>query len=86
MRGIPADTENNLLVQTMLEMTTRLERETVAEGVETVTEAMRLQELGFRAVQGYLFARPMPNQEFNQLVAQGQRYVVHHQAAHSPDS
>jgi diguanylate cyclase (GGDEF)-like protein len=34
--------------------------EAVAEGVETVEQAERLEALGYRRAQGFLFARPMP--------------------------
>ncbi|WP_231956980.1 MULTISPECIES: bifunctional diguanylate cyclase/phosphodiesterase [unclassified Actinoplanes] len=36
---------------------------TVAEGVETAAQARRLFELGYRQVQGFHFARPMPAEE-----------------------
>jgi diguanylate cyclase (GGDEF)-like protein len=41
---------------------------TVAEGVETPEQAHMLQNLGYTAAQGYLFARPMPPTEFEELL------------------
>ena len=40
----------------------------VAEGVETPQQAERLRELGYRAAQGYHFARPMPAADFEALL------------------
>ncbi|MBL7257364.1 putative bifunctional diguanylate cyclase/phosphodiesterase [Paractinoplanes lichenicola] len=40
----------------------------VAEGVETDDQAARLRALGYRAAQGYLFARPMPAADFEALL------------------
>ena len=39
-----------------------------AERVETPDQAARLQELGYRTAQGFLFARPMPSEEMRDLV------------------
>ncbi|MEZ5354796.1 MAG: EAL domain-containing protein [Bryobacteraceae bacterium] len=48
------------LTRTMIGLATGLGMSVVAEGVETAGQAQRLQELGCRFGQGYLFARPMP--------------------------
>lgn len=42
----------------------------VAEGVETQEQARMLYDMGCRAAQGFLFARPMPAQEFHALLKQ----------------
>ena len=42
----------------------------VAEGVETREQLERLREIGCDYVQGYLFARPMPGSEFEEILKQ----------------
>lgn len=76
VRGIPEDTENDLLVQTMWDMTQRLGRETVAEGIERWQEVERLRDLGFRTGQGFLFSRPLSSGAFSQLMNARHRYEV----------
>jgi EAL domain-containing protein (putative c-di-GMP-specific phosphodiesterase class I) len=41
----------------------------IAEGVETDAQRSFLAELGCHAYQGYLFSRPLPLDEFEQLAA-----------------
>ncbi|MEZ4361841.1 MAG: EAL domain-containing protein [Kofleriaceae bacterium] len=43
----------------------------VAEGVETVAQAEFLEREGAEELQGFLFARPMPAEELDRLLAQG---------------
>lgn len=81
VRGIPNDDDNDLLVQTMQDMTRRLKRKTVAEGVETPSEAARLEALGFRVAQGFLFARPMPLADFNELMEKQPCFTEHKREA-----
>ncbi len=81
VRGIPDDVENDLLVQTMRDMTSRLGKRTVAEGVEIPEEARRLRQLGFRGVQGYLFDRPMPADDFGELLVKKHEYPVYGEAS-----
>jgi EAL domain-containing protein (putative c-di-GMP-specific phosphodiesterase class I) len=40
----------------------------VAEGVESAEQVEGLRALGYRAAQGYFFARPMPAKEFTTLL------------------
>jgi EAL domain-containing protein (putative c-di-GMP-specific phosphodiesterase class I) len=54
-------------VRTIIEMAHSLGYTVVAEGVETEEQAMFLRLLRCDQAQGYLFARPMPAQEFLQF-------------------
>ena len=44
---------------------------TVAEGVETVDQAVRLRSLGVDALQGFLFARPEPAEQLARRLDRG---------------
>lgn len=48
----------------VIELLERLGFETVAEGVETEKEAAQLKRWGCQVVQGYVFGRPVPAEEF----------------------
>ncbi|MDR3437462.1 EAL domain-containing protein [Telmatospirillum sp.] len=56
------------LASAIIEMARALHMEVVAEGVETVEQERILGELGCQAMQGYLFGRPMPANEFDVLI------------------
>ncbi len=56
------------IVQTIEELSRTLEMETVAEGVETEEQKRILQELGICRLQGYLFSKPIPGDEFLALL------------------
>ncbi len=51
-------------MQTILNIARSLKISVVAEGVETEMQAMLLRQFGCHAFQGYLFGRPMPEEEF----------------------
>jgi len=53
------DSPDATLIATIVAMARALEITTVAEGVETPTQATRLIELGCDTVQGYLYSRPV---------------------------
>jgi EAL domain-containing protein (putative c-di-GMP-specific phosphodiesterase class I) len=57
------------LIAAIIRMSSALGLVTVAEGVETEEQAMRLAELGCHQMQGYLFARPVPVTELAAVVA-----------------
>ncbi len=55
-----AASPDRALLRALLELTSSLYMQPVAEGVETLDQATALRELGCRYVQGFLFARPAP--------------------------
>jgi EAL domain-containing protein (putative c-di-GMP-specific phosphodiesterase class I) len=55
----------------VVQLARALDLEVVAEGVETVEQQRRLQELGTRCAQGYLFGRPAPADTTRRLVVEG---------------
>ena len=57
---IDTDLEQQNIVSAILTLAERLELETLAEGVETLSEQAVLHQLGCRFAQGYVIARPMP--------------------------
>ncbi len=58
------DTNADALLQLVVSVGRILDLETVAEGVETRAQAVMLHHADVSLAQGYLFARPMPAQEF----------------------
>jgi EAL domain-containing protein (putative c-di-GMP-specific phosphodiesterase class I) len=65
---VPGDRSKSELVKAMLSIAAALRLETVAEGVETEQQADYLAEHGCCQAQGYLFGKPMPRDDFGQLL------------------
>lgn len=59
------------VVELVIELARRLHMKTVAEGVETEEQAAFLKRAGCDLIQGYLFSRPLPVRDFEQLVFDG---------------
>jgi EAL domain-containing protein (putative c-di-GMP-specific phosphodiesterase class I) len=68
-----SDRVNAGLCETIVKLGRRFKLTTVAEGIESVEEAEKMQALGCEVGQGYLFARPMAKDDF--LNALGRRMV-----------
>lgn len=64
IRDTPAVASDTAIVHSILDMAKHLGLQVVAEGVETKAQADFLSTHGCNAMQGYLFARPMPVQEW----------------------
>ncbi|MDO9238681.1 MAG: EAL domain-containing protein [Methylicorpusculum sp.] len=58
-----------IIVQTIIGMAGNLGIEVIAEGVETEAQLAFLQQHGCHTYQGYLFSKPVPIQEFVDVVA-----------------
>jgi EAL domain-containing protein (putative c-di-GMP-specific phosphodiesterase class I) len=61
---ITLDREGAAMVRGVIDLGGALGLTTVAEGVENHDQLALLRELGCDSVQGYLFAEPMPGEEF----------------------
>ena len=64
VRDLESNASDRAIVQTILDLAQNLKLSVVAEGVETERQLLLLRQLGCRAFQGFLFARPMPNDAF----------------------
>ncbi|NOR71841.1 MAG: EAL domain-containing protein [Methylomarinum sp.] len=64
VRDIGVDVENEVIVETIINMANSLKLNVIAEGVETEEQALFLKEKGCNTFQGYYFGRPMPDDEF----------------------
>ena len=64
------DHRGEIILEAILNMALRLNLPVLVEGVETYEQSVYLLERGCDLVQGYFFARPMPAQQFEELLRQ----------------
>jgi EAL domain-containing protein (putative c-di-GMP-specific phosphodiesterase class I) len=57
-----------IIISHMVQMINSLGMEMIAEGVETLEQATYLQKTGCSEMQGYYFYKPMPVQEFEEIM------------------
>jgi EAL domain-containing protein (putative c-di-GMP-specific phosphodiesterase class I) len=68
VRDLQQHARDRAIARAIIELGHSLGLKVTAEGVETAEQAQTLQELGCDALQGYLFARPVPGPEFKKLL------------------
>jgi EAL domain-containing protein (putative c-di-GMP-specific phosphodiesterase class I) len=51
--------KNHQIIEMIATLSKQLELDAIAEGIETSHQLKRLQELGYRYGQGYLFSKPL---------------------------
>ena len=66
--GIPTDTNDCAIASTIISIAQQLRHKVIAEGVETVEQLAFLKDSGCDEVQGYLFSRPLPAIEFENVL------------------
>ena len=76
VRNIDQNPTNAIITKTIIDMAHQLNLKVVAEGVETEAELAFLVKHECDDVQGYLFSRPLPTQEFEQLLVSGKRFPI----------
>lgn len=60
--------KGRLILEQVVSMANKLELGLLAEGVETKEQVELLQNIGCDQVQGYYYAKPMPAEEFYELL------------------
>lgn len=66
--AIDSGARSGAIVESLLNMTRRLGMKTIAEGIETQSQAQRLGEMGCRLGQGYLYSPPVPAAQARELL------------------
>ncbi len=72
IRKMMKDKRALTIVKTIISLAGSLKLETIAEGVETEDQAKILAELGCDYIQGFLYAKPMPTDQFEIFLKQWQ--------------
>jgi EAL domain-containing protein (putative c-di-GMP-specific phosphodiesterase class I) len=72
VRDLETDADDLAIARAVVAMAHGLRLSVVAEGVETAGQLALLADLGCDLVQGWLFSRAVPAEEFARLLAAGQ--------------
>ena len=76
MRGDDSLNRGGTIINYVVRMAQGLEYITVAEGVETLEQAEFLRGIGVNIFQGFLYAKPMPEEEFVELLKSEERQTT----------
>ena len=71
IQGVETSPDDGAIVTAILAMARALRLQTVAEGVETPGQLQHLRSGGCTLIQGYLYSRPIPEDELLHLLRQG---------------
>jgi len=71
VRDLVTDKSDKAIVRTIIAMAQSLDIDVISEGVETKEQQQVLLDYGCTQYQGYLFGKPMPIKQFEELLAQG---------------
>lgn len=72
VRDIHTDQEDKAIVTAIISMAKSLGLKTIAEGVESDDQQAFLHEQGCHEMQGFIFSEPLPADQFEALLKQGQ--------------
>ncbi|MCR4807759.1 MAG: EAL domain-containing protein [Lachnospiraceae bacterium] len=70
------DSRDKIILASILTMVTGLGMDVIAEGCETVDQARILRDMNCNMIQGYLFDKPLPLEEYTEKLAGGHTYSV----------
>ena len=71
VNDICIDKNDALLVKAIIAMAQSLNKELIAEGIETKDQAKIIQKYGCNQAQGYLYSQPVPLPEFMIMLGEG---------------
>jgi diguanylate cyclase (GGDEF)-like protein len=74
VRRLGTDDDALAIVKTIIALAHQLDRQVIAEGVETAEHLVILRSLGCEYGQGYFFAKPLDAEEVEALLASGRRW------------
>lgn len=66
---------DRIILDYIVRMFVELNKEVIAEGVETQEQALLLEKLGCKHIQGYLFDKPLPHYDFERRLVTENYYV-----------
>jgi len=72
VEGLGESLSDHALVTTIVQLGRTLHMRTVAEGIESESQAVALLEIGCELGQGYHFSRPVASRQFDRLLSGGQ--------------
>ena len=76
LKNIDRNPTNAIITKTIIEMAHQLNLKVVAEGLETQAELAFLVKHKCDEAQGYLFSRPLPTREFEQLLSKKKCFPI----------
>ena len=71
IQNLPQDSEDQAITEAIIAMGKSLNLTVVAEGVETIEQQTFLHDHACDEMQGYLFSKPVPGEQFAELLRQG---------------
>lgn len=67
VKNITTDKKSEIIVNQMIEMSKKLKIKVICEGIETEEQYIKLRDMGVDVIQGYYFAIPIPQDEFEDI-------------------
>ena len=69
MRNLDNENErNNIIVESIVELSKKLNISVVVEGVESEKQVNFLKSIGAEVIQGYYFSKPLPQKEYARVL------------------
>ena len=75
LKGFESNDKSKPLIKSVIDMAGQIGMRTLAEGVETDSQATFLKSIGCEKMQGYLFSKPIPYEELNKAIKEG-KFVI----------
>ena len=69
MRDFETDSEEKIVIPSLIDMAKKLNLDVVCEGVETDKQVEFLREVGCDYVQGFYYSKPIPQEEFDEMLS-----------------
>jgi EAL domain-containing protein (putative c-di-GMP-specific phosphodiesterase class I)/ActR/RegA family two-component response regulator len=76
IRDVTTDPDSAAIVKSIIGMAHSMKMDVIAEGVETAEQLAYLRRHRCDHIQGFYFSRPLPAQQFEQLLNEGRRLAI----------